>query len=227
MGVTGNASGGALPLRHVLVILGVFLQFCGVTLLIELFNRADSLANCGYRTAVVCEEGTALLGVGAPVGLAGILVFGLIDRSAGWSGPAGVFSGLSLLYGSAGFGSAFVWNAFTADGVAWSVLAGLISILPLWVFVVLAKGFFSGLGESGFTPWVRSRFWVLEELPRSKRKRKRLLRERGIDLSRMRGGTLVPETRAEKFHWTLFVIESCVALVGGVLAGCLFIVAVV
>lgn len=214
-----------MPLRHVLVVGAVFLQFCGVTLLIEFFNRADDLVNCGYRSTGLCEGETALLGLGAPVFMAGILVFGLLDRSAGWSGPVGVFSGVSLLYGSAGLVWVFAWDVFSADSVAWSVLAGLIAVIPFWVFAILAKGFFKGFFEGGTAAWAKGKFWVLEELPQSKKKRKRLLRERGLALSRMRGGTLVPETRAEKFHWVLFVTESCVALAGGVLTGCLFVVA--
>ncbi|MDT0610108.1 hypothetical protein [Streptomyces lancefieldiae] len=225
-GATVNASGGNAPLRHLFVGVGVFLQFCGATLLIELFSRVGDQADCGARRAGACEEGSALLGLGAPVFVAGVLVFGLLDRRVGWSGPAMVFSGLSLIYGAAGTGLAFAWNAVTADSVLWAVLAGVIAVLPLGVTAVLLKGFFKGLREGGVRKWAEATFWVLEELPRSKRQRKRLARSRGIGSRRMRNGRLVPETRQEKFHWALFVIESCVALVGGVLAGWFFIVAV-
>ncbi|MGW0939225.1 hypothetical protein [Streptomyces sp. NPDC002666] len=43
---------------------------------------------------------------------------------------------------------------------------------------------------------------------------------------RMQNDRLDPETRQEKFHWTLFFVESCVALIGGVPAGSLFIAGV-
>lgn len=226
MGVAENASGGKIPLRHALAVVGVFFQFCGATLLIELFSRAGNLSACGYRAGVACEEGSALLGLGAPVFLAGILFFGLLDRGVGWSGPAKMFSGLSLLYGTAGIGLVVAWAAVTADSVVRSVVAGVIAIIPLWVFVVLARGFFKGLRQHGAKWWAKETFWALEDLPQSKRERKRLLRTRGLDPGRMRNGRLEPETRQEKFHWTLFFVESCAALLGGVLAGWLFTVGV-
>ncbi|WP_328895786.1 hypothetical protein [Streptomyces sp. NBC_00236] len=226
MGVTENASGGKMPLRHALAVVGVFLQFCGATLLIELFSRAGNLSACGYRAGVACEKGSALLGLGAPVFIAGILFFGLLDRGAGWAGSAKVFSGLSLLYGTAGIGLVFAWAAATADSVVRSAVAGVLAVIPLWVCVVLARGFFQGLRRHGAKWWAKETFWTLEDLPQSKRARKRILRTRGLDLGRMRNGRLEPETRQEKFHWTLFFVESCAALIGGVLAGWLFIVSV-
>lgn len=223
---TVNSSGGGLPLRHLYVVVGIFLQFSGATLLIELFSRVGDQADCGPRRASLCEEGSALLGLGAPVFIAGILVFGLLDRRVGWSGPAMVFSGLSLMYGAAGTGLAFAWNAATADSAGWAVLSGLIALLPLWVTVVLIRGFLTGMRGDGIRKWAETTFWILEDLPRSKRRRKQLARSRGIASSRTRTGRLVPETRRERMHWSLFTAESCVALACGVLAAWLFVGAV-
>ncbi|MER5634855.1 hypothetical protein [Streptomyces nitrosporeus] len=218
------ASGGALPLRHLTVVLGLLLQFGGATLLIELFSRVGDPADCGYRASGACEAGTAILALGAPAFLAGVLVLGLLDHRPGWSGPAMLFGGFSLIYGSAGAGAAFAWSAFTADSVPLSVLTGLVALLPLWAAAFLVKGFLKGILRNGVGPWAREAFWILEELPRSKRRRRKMLRARGLGAARGHNGRLVPETPREKAQWALFVGESCVALAGGVLAGWLCIV---
>lgn len=181
------------------------------------------LGICGTRAGVACPEGSALLGLGAPAFLAGIFVLGHLDQRDGWSGPVGVFSFLSYTYASGGIGVAFVWNVFDSDSVIWAALSGLIAILPLWVFVVLVKGFFTGFLDDGPQKWIKGHFWILERLPQSKRERRKLLRTRGTERRRSRNGLLVPETRQEKVHWALFTVESLVALAGGLSAAVLFI----
>ncbi len=66
-------------------------------------------------------------------------------------------------------------------------------------------------------------FWLLERLPQSKRRRQQLLRSRGMERRRAAYGRLEPETRREKVQWALFMVESCVAMTGGVLAAVFFI----
>ncbi|MEI7034158.1 hypothetical protein [Streptomyces pratensis] len=219
---------GGIPSRHVMVrhaaaLIGVFIQFWGVTLLVELFSRVGDLGSCGYRSGVPCQEGSALLSLGAPAFLAGILLLGHLDQRGGWSGPVGVFSFFSYMYAASGIGAALAWNAFDSSSVIWSLLSGGLSLLPLWIFVVLVKGFFKGLREEGVKGWASETFWVLEALPQSKKKRRKLLSSRGVEGRRVRNGRLVPETRRERAHWALFTTESCVALFTGVLAGWLFI----
>lgn len=214
-----------MPLRHALAVVGVFLQFCGATLLIELFSRAGNLSACGYRAGVACERDrrcwawvprsssrafcSSVSWTEVPVGRgrrkcsAGCPCC-TEPRASAWSShgprpPQTVSCGPQWPACSRSFRSGYAW---------------------------FSPEVFQGLRRHGAKWWAKETFWTLEDLPQSKRARKRILRTRGLDLGRMRNGRLEPETRQEKFHWTLFFVESCAALIGGVLAGWLFIVSV-
>ncbi|WP_411081846.1 hypothetical protein [Streptomyces sp. cmx-18-6] len=224
LGDSRKTPGSPLALRHGLAVVGIFLMYGGVTLLVELFSRAGDQGSCGHRAGVPCQEGTVLLGLGAFAFIAGVLVLDHLGMRPGWSEPAGVFASISFLYGTGGIGLAFAWNVVDSDSVIWSVVSGAIAVLPLWIFGLLVHGFFKGFWKDGPKKWAREHFWLLERLPQSKRRRRQLLRSRGVERRRAAYGRLEPETRKEKVHWALFMVESCVALVGGVLAAVFFIV---
>ncbi|MFJ4619087.1 hypothetical protein [Streptomyces sp. NPDC088812] len=217
-------AGGHLPMRHLLVICGVFILYWGATLLIELFDRLSGLGNCGYHLGPACEGGRGALAIGAPSVILGISLIGWLHGLRGWVGPVATYGGFAFLYGSGGSAVVFAVNVPNARGVGWTVLNGMAAILFLGLFVFLLRGVLSGARNGGgFTQALKELFWVLEVLPDSKKQRRRLVRERGISPEALRAGRVVPRTRREKRQWTLFTAEAALALVGGIAAGHAFI----
>ncbi|MFJ1801200.1 hypothetical protein [Streptomyces sp. NPDC088180] len=223
MDVRGDAPSGSLLFRHVVAFVATFLIFWGVTLLVELFSRVGDGGACGRLAGVPCEEGSALLALGAPAFIIGILLLDGLDRREGWTGPAYIFAFHSYFYAAGGIGLAFAWNVVDSDSVLWSVFSGAIALALLWLCAVLAKGYLKGFREKGGKQWARETFWILENLPQSKKKRRRMLRSRGQEGRRAHNGHLIPETSREKRHWALFAGESLAALLGGVIAAVLFV----
>ncbi|MFD9431336.1 hypothetical protein [Streptomyces sp. NPDC060002] len=229
MGIQGGKyagrgeAGGYLPIRHLLVICGVFILYWGATLLIELFNRLGEFGNCGYRLGPACEGGRWALAIGAPALILGICIVAWLHGLRGWVGPVATFGGFSFLYGTGGAALAFASHVLDSKGVGWTVMNGVAALLFLGLFVFLLREVVSGVRQDGFEPAMRNLFWFLEVLPESKKRRRRAMRERGISAEEVRDGRVVPETRRQKGHWVLFVSEAVLALIGGIAAGHAFI----
>ncbi|MFC4503010.1 MULTISPECIES: hypothetical protein [Streptomyces] len=230
MGIQGGKGAGRgavvgyLPVRHLLVICGVFALYWGATLVIELFDRLGGLGNCGYRMGPACEEGRWALAIGAPALILGICLVGWLHGLRGWVGPVAAFGGLAFLYGSAGAALVFAVNVPQVGGVGWVVMNTAAAVLFFGLFVFLLLGVLSGVRNGdGAMRMMRDLFWVLEVLPESRKQRRRMRRERGISAQELREGRIIPATRREKAHWVLFVSEAVLALVGGIIAGHAFI----
>ena len=212
--------GGYLPIRHLLVISGVFVLYWGATLLIELFDRLSGLGNCGYRLGPACEGGRWALAIGAPSLIIGICMVGWLHGLRGWVGPVAAFGGIAFLYGAGGAAIAFAVNVPDAQGPGWTVLNGAAAVFFLGLFGFLLWGVFSGaMKDGGLKKVMKDLFWVLEVLPESRKQRRRMMRERGVSSAEAREGRIVPDTPREKRHWLLFVLEATVAMVGGIVAG--------
>ncbi|MEU3265957.1 hypothetical protein [Streptomyces bacillaris] len=222
-GVRGDVPSVPLLFRHATAFFGTFLPFAGVTLLVELFGRVGDGGACGRWAGVPCEEGSALLALGAPAFIIGVLLVDRIDRRPGWTGPAYIIASHSFFYATGGIGFAFAWNVVDSESVAWAVVSGAISIIPLWVLVVLLKGYFKDFRKKGGKQWARETFWILESLPQSKKERRQMLRSRGLEGRPAHNGQLIPETRKEKVHWALFAGESLIGLACGLISAMLFI----
>ncbi|MFI1051096.1 hypothetical protein ACH4U3_35980 [Streptomyces griseoruber] len=221
--VRGEA-GGNLPARHLLTIFGVFVLYGGTTLVIELFDRLGARGNCGHRLGPACEDGRLALAVGAPALILGICVVAWLHGLRGWIGPVAAFGGLAFLYGSGGAALVFAVGVPGPGGAGRAVMNAAAAAFFLGVFVFLLFGVLSGArGGGGARGLVRDLFWVLEVLPESRKRRRRMRRERGVSAQEMREGRIVPRTGRQKAHWALFVSEALLASAGGIVAGQAFI----
>ncbi|MFJ2215589.1 hypothetical protein ACIQVO_25275 [Streptomyces sp. NPDC101062] len=213
---------GDTPMRHFLSICSVFATYWGVTVTLELLKVMATHGNCGYRFGPACQQGQEYLALGPAAFIAGIFLSGKLSKREGWQGPLIAFDATSLIYGSGGSAVAFGTGLIQSESVSWSITVSVFGLLSLGVFVFLVHGFLTGHSGS-ITEKLRSLFWVLEDLPSQKGKRKRVVRERGIAPERAEGGVLYPETSTERAFWRLFMLESCMAVIAGCVVGRIFI----
>ncbi|MFE9094414.1 hypothetical protein [Streptomyces sp. NPDC007264] len=226
--INGSAS---LLVRHVRVFVSILLVYGGITLVIGLFHY---LAAEGFNVPTrrlgcslgeeSCRQGAEVLALGffAP---AAVLVF---PAGQGWKGPTDFFMLLAFPYGAGGVSLATMAGVARGDEPVFvAVLLAVLSVAAGAFFVYLMRKILEGARTSGWSRWMKGTFWILESLPESKRKRKRVLRERGRGSSSLRYKVLVPETTQEKMHWAVFLGEAVSGIALGVLGGLVVIERVV
>ncbi|MFD5748663.1 hypothetical protein [Streptomyces sp. NPDC127033] len=216
-------SGGFLFVQHLLTVGSLFLLSWGITCVVEVFNLFRE--GCGPRFGNSCE-GRGVISAGALGVVLGLLAVDRVSKREGWTGPLGGVMTIPITVGPAAGASAFALNALSVRDMGTAMVHGVFALLLAGVFLFLLHGVVKAIREEPRN-YFRRLFWVLEELPDSTGKRRRLLRERGISADRVHDRRLVPQTRREKAHWLLFLVDSAVGLVGGVVVALLLVARVV
>ncbi|MEE1803827.1 hypothetical protein PUR57_35035 [Streptomyces sp. JV176] len=206
-------------MQHLLTVGSLFLLSWGITCLVEVFNLFRE--GCGPRFGNSCE-GRGAIGAGASGVVLGILAVDRVSKRKGWTGPLGGVMIVPFMVGPTASAVAFATNALSVRDTGTAVMHGVWALLLAGVSLFLLRDVVKAIREDP-RGYFRDLFWVLEELPDSTSKRKRLLRERGISPDRVNERRLVPETRQEKAHWLLFLVDSAVGLAGGMAGALLFI----